>query len=55
MKMVAFLTAWGTEIIFSLTGIIIGLIVKHYFKKTAQQLEDYKTLLEEKETQEIEN
>lgn len=53
--MVAFLTAWGTEIIFSLTGVIIGLLVKHYFKKTTQQLEDYKTLLEEKETQEIEN
>lgn len=53
--MIAFLTAWGTEIIFAATGVIVGLIIRYYAKKMTTKFEEYKTLVEEKETQEIEN
>lgn len=53
--MVAFLTAWGTEIIFAITGVIVGLVIRHYAKKMTSKFEEYKTLVDEKETQEIEN
>lgn len=52
--MIAFLTAWGTEIIFAATGVVVGLIIRHYAKKLTSKFEEYKTLIEEKEVQEIE-
>lgn len=52
--MVAFLTAWGTEIIFAITGVIVGLVIRYYAKKMTGKFEEYKTLVEEKEAQEIE-
>lgn len=52
--MIAFLTAWGTELLFGATTVIAGLVIRHYAKKMTDKFDEYKQLVEDKEAKEIE-
>ena len=48
--MVAFLTSWGTEILFTITSVVLGLVIKHFWAEAKR----YKQIAEEQEIKDIE-
>lgn len=51
--MSAFLASWGTEILFAITSIILGIILKHFTNKISKANEEYRTLVEDKQDEKI--